>query len=120
MQKDLLIAQFSSYGRTSGSELFLPFSTANKFVEACSTANIAILGVEFFHFEEQFVIPANPINAVDCSIYLRETAVWDDVVKRCNEEVMKHLLYEARRDSTQWYNSVLLERSEWEQLDQTP
>jgi hypothetical protein len=107
---EVLLKKYSAYGRISGEEIYLPFSTGKAFVEECSASKVAILGLDFFHLQPGIVMPVVPINSLDCSIFLKMYENWDDIVRNCNETAMQVLIEEEERDPTQYYNPVLIEK----------
>ena len=117
MLEEVIFAKYVKYGRsTSSKELYLPFSTREEFIDECTRLQIAIIGIEFFYVGSTSVMPASPLNGIDTSIFLKMDGSWDEVVKKCNEAVANVLRQEEKRDSQQWYNPTLFERSEWEQI----
>ena len=113
MLESLLFEKYAHYGIRTSSEIYLPLRTANMFVEECSSFEVAIIGLEFFHLESGMRIPVIPINSLDCSIFLTTSQEWDDVVTSCNETALNVLHLEEEVDTTQYYNPTLLEKSEW-------
>jgi hypothetical protein len=116
MLEELFVTKYANYGKTSPSgELYLPLSTSNQFVNECTSLKVAIIGLEFFHIGPEYVMPVSPLSGIDCSIFLKTSMSWDEVVNRCNEAVIKVLQQEEKRDHTQWYHPTLFERDEWVQ-----
>ncbi len=114
MLEDKLVAKYATYGRsTSSGELYLPLFTSKQLVDECTSLQVAIIGVDFFHVGPDYVMPTSPLNGIDSSIFLKTATSWEEVVKQCNEAAIKVLKQKEKEDNTQWYNPTFFEKSEW-------
>lgn len=106
-----LLKKYSKYERISGGEIYFPLHIRKMFVEECTSLKVAILGLEFFYVKSGLVIPVEPMNILDSSEMLKMYPHWDDVVNHCNQAALRVLIEEEKRDPTQYYNPLLVEKS---------
>lgn len=117
MLEEIIFAKYARYGRSTPSgELYLPFFTGEQFIDECTRLQVAIIGIDFFYVDPEYVMPVTPLNGIDNSIFLGMNISWDEIVKRCNEAVVNVLQREEKRDAKQWYNPTLFEKSEWNRI----
>lgn len=94
-------------------ELYLHLATALDFIEDVLRAELAIIGVDFYHISDGRVVPVSPINSFDGSELLREIDDWQTIVSRSHEIVRNILQEEVQRDETQHCGFELVEETEW-------
>jgi hypothetical protein len=111
-EKDLL-KKFLPKAYLSGGETYLPISVGAHFIGECLRENIAVLGVDFFHRRDGFIIPVDPLNSVDCSEILCRGYNWSEIVSTTCAFALYALLQERERDSSQWCTFILLEEEGW-------
>lgn len=112
MTVEELIKNFVSFGCLSHSgELYLPVGLTERFIESCFKESIVILGIDFFHKEEDCWIPVDPINSLDCSLLLHNILTWQEKVETSYNFAKKVLFLEKLKDDAQWCSLVLLDKA---------
>ncbi|MTI49364.1 hypothetical protein [Sporosalibacterium faouarense] len=81
-------------------ELYIKISFFREFIKYCDELDIAIIGIDFFHKKGKSVIPINPINSLDCSMLVKKSSSWREIVLNCNEEAVRVLGYEESNDNS--------------------
>ncbi len=112
MLEEMIINKYSLLGYLSpGRELYLPLNFAEDFINDCSKNNIAIIGIEFFHINNNGITPVVPFRGMDYSDILKSYSKWKEVVLTCNEKALMILQNERIQDSTEFFNPILFEET---------
>ncbi len=112
MLEEMIINKYSLLGYLSpGRELYLPLNFAEDFINDCSKNNIAIIGIEFFHINNNGIPPVVPFRSMDYSDILKSYSKWKEVVLTCNEKALMILQNERIQDSTEFFNPILFEET---------
>lgn len=110
MLEEMIINKYSLFEYLSpGRELYLPLDFAEDFINDCTQNNVAIIGIEFFHMNNNRIKPIVPFSGMDYSDVLKSYSKWEEVVLTCNEKALMILRNERIQDSTQLFNPTLFE-----------